>query len=1033
MNSSKMLEKNISQYPALELFQKLGYKYISPEDCIVQRKGTYGCILQDILKEQLKKLNSYEYNGKVCKFSNFNIEKAVSDLDVPIQEGLIVASEKVYNLLTMGRSYVEQVDDRKVSFDLNYIDWHNFENNVFHVTQEFAVDSHTGEHNARVDIVLFVNGIPFAAIECKSGVESVDQAVEQNIRNQTDSYIPQLFKYVSLVVACNKNEVKYGTTRTKKKFYSVWKFENDEPVEIEEKINNLKLGRLATYQDKIFTAMMTPERLIEIARYFVLFDANVKKVCRYQQYYAVKNIISTIQKYDSNNNRQSGIIWHTQGSGKSLTMVMIANYILTNINPGKSKVVIVTDRKDLDKQIARTFSNTKIKPARAISGRNLVELISEGKADVITSIINKFNTAEKFNTRVDEKDIFILVDESHRSNYGELAVKMRRVFPNACYLGFTGTPLMKNDKTAMKFGGHYIHKYTIKNGVDDKAIVPLVYEGRFVEQTVDSTNIDLWFKKTCSKLNDKQKDELSKKWSSIQKLNSTYARIERIALDIDEHFTNNIKATGFKAILATNSKLDAVRYYNTFKHFSELEVAVCISSPDMREGYEDLDESNLPEVQKFWKEMMKIYNDADDYEESIRNKFIDGDLDILIVCSKLLTGFDAPICQVLYIDKQLKEHGLLQAIARTNRLYEGKDYGLIVDYRGLLPQLNDAMNVYSGDNGLDKFDKKDLEGLITDVLTSVAELRQAYTNLENNFISIENKNDEEEYEVYLEQHEDIRNKFYNDLCEFGKKLSLVLGSENAYTAIVDSDPKEIKLYKDKFIFYSKLRVMIKKRCAETIDNKDYENQMRNLLDKHLSVVGLKILTKPLDIMNKGELEKEIEDLGSKASKADAIRYNLSKNISVNYDTNPAYYDSFSKRIKDVLEQYKEKVISDAEYLQAISKILDDFRTNKSGISYPKSIQQSVHAQAFYGVILPIINENEEYDINLIGEIAIKIAEIIQEHTKVDWNNNVDIHNNIAQDIDDMFYEYEKQGVIKLSFDKIDKVTENVTTVALKRF
>ena len=276
MNSSKMLEKNISQYPALELFQKLGYKYISPEDCIVQRKGTYGCILQDILKEQLKKLNSYEYNGKVCKFSNFNIEKAVSDLDVPIQEGLIVASEKVYNLLTMGRSYVEQVDDRKVSFDLNYIDWHNFENNVFHVTQEFAVDSHTGEHNARVDIVLFVNGIPFAAIECKSGVESVDQAVEQNIRNQTDSYIPQLFKYVSLVVACNKNEVKYGTTRTKKKFYSVWKFENDEPIEIEEKINNLKLGRLATYQDKIFTAMMTPERLIEIARYFVLFDANVK-------------------------------------------------------------------------------------------------------------------------------------------------------------------------------------------------------------------------------------------------------------------------------------------------------------------------------------------------------------------------------------------------------------------------------------------------------------------------------------------------------------------------------------------------------------------------------------------------------------------------------------------------------------------------------------------------------------------------------------------------------------------------------------
>lgn len=1033
MQSSTMLEKNISQNPALELFKKLGYEYITPEDCVLQRKGTYGCILQDILKEQLRKINSYEYNGKVCKFSNFNIEKAVADLDVPIQEGLVVASEKVYNLLTMGRSYVEQVDDRKVSFDLNYVDWHNFKNNVFHVTQEFAVDSHTGEHNARVDIVLFVNGIPFAVIECKSGIESVDQAVEQNIRNQTESYIPQLFKYVSLVVASNKNEVKYGTTRTKKKFYSVWKYENDEREEIEMQIEKLNLGRMTTYQDKIFTAMMSPERLIEITRYFVLFDANVKKVCRYQQYYAVKNIISTITKYNADKNRQSGIIWHTQGSGKSLTMVMIANYILSNINPGKSRVVIVTDRKELDKQIAKTFSNTKVRPARAVSGRNLVEIINEGKADVITSIINKFNTAEKLSTKVEDRDIFILVDESHRSNYGELSVKMRRVFLNACYLGFTGTPLMKNDKTAMKFGGNYIHKYTIKDGVDDKAIVPLVYEGRFVEQTVDSENIDLWFKKTCKKLTERQQDELSRKWSTLQKLNSTNARIERIALDIDEHYTNNIQATGFKAILATNSKLDAVRYFNAFRHFSDLEVAVCISSPDMREGYEDVDESDIPEVQKFWKEMMNTYTDAEDYEESIRNKFVDGEIDILIVCSKLLTGFDAPICQVLYIDKQLKEHGLLQAIARTNRLYDGKDYGLIVDYRGLLPQLNDAMNVYSGDNGLEKFDKNDLEGLITDVLTSVAGLRQAYTNLENNFVSITNKNDEEEYEVFLEKNETIRQKFYNDLCEFGKKLSLVLGSENAYSAIADNNPGEIRMYKDKFIFYSKLRVMIKKRCAETIDNKDYENEMRNLLDKHMSVVGLKILTKPLDIMNKGELEKEIEDLGGKASKADAIRYNLSKNISINYETNPAYYDSFSKRIKDVLEQYKEKVISDAEYLQAMSKILNDFRQNKSGISYPKCIEQSVHAQAFYGVILPIINEVEKYEIDLIGEIAIRIAEIIQEHTKVDWTNNVDIHNAIAQDIDDMFYDYEKSGKISLPLEKIDKIIENVTTVALKRF
>ena len=1036
MYNDKMLEKNISQKPAVELFEKLGYTYISPEECVRQRKGLYGCILQDILKEQLKKINSYDYNGKTNKFSNFNIEKAVSDLDVPIQEGLVFASEKVYNIITMGRSYEEEVDGRKASFDLKYIDWNPetfLTNNVFHVTQEFSVDSDTKENHARVDIVLFVNGIPLVVIECKSAIESIDKAIEQNIRNQTVSFIPQLFKYTSLVIASNKNEVKYGTTRTNKKFYSVWNYEKDEKDFIENKVNSLKLGRVPTYQDKIFTAMLMPERLLEITRCFILFDANVKKVCRYQQFYGVKNVINTITQFNQEGNRKSGIVWHTQGSGKSLTMVMIANYILTNINPGKSKVIIVTDRKELDKQIARTFSNTKIKPTRATSGRNLIDIINEQKADVVTTIINKFNIAEKERTKNISKDIFVLVDESHRSNYGELATKMRRVFPNACFVGFTGTPLMKNDKTAMKFGGNYIHTYTIKDGVDDKMIVPLIYDGRFVEQKVDADNIDLWFKKTCRRLTEQQKDVLSRKWSSIQKLNSTNARIERIALDIDEHFTNNIKATGFKAMLATNSKLDAVRYYNAFKQFSDLEVAVCISAPDLREGYEDVDESKIPEVLNFWHDMMQEYgNNPDEYEDSIKNKFCDGDIDILIVCSKLLTGFDAPLCQVLYIDKQLKEHGLLQAIARTNRLYDGKDYGLIVDYRGLLPQLNDAIDIYSGEGGLDAFEKKDLKGLITDVLKSTSELRQAYSNLENNFADILNKGDVEEYEVLLESDDKLRQKFYNDLCEFGKKLSLVLSSENAYSAIADSNPNEITTYKDKFVFYSKLRVMVKKRCAETIDNKDYENEMRNLLDKHMSVVGLNILTKPLDIMNKGELEKEIESLGSKAAKADAIRHNLSQNISINIDSNPAYYDSFAKRIQEVLQQYKDQRISDVEYWESMTKILDDFRSNRSGLNYPENVKQNVHAQAFYGVILPIINEREYHDINIIGDIALKIVEIIKTWAKVDWENNIDIHNKIAQAIDDLFWEYEFKG-IKLDYQDVEKIIENVKTVAIKRF
>ena len=1037
MFNDLMTEKKISQEPAIELFKKLGYIYISPEECMKERGDSYCCLLKNILKNKMSEINSYEYNGRINKFSMFNIEKAINDLDMPIEEGLGTIAEKVYNKLVYGQSYEEDVEDRKISFDLKYIDWEN-KDNVFHVTDEFYVESNNGEKSAIVDIVLFVNGIPFCAIECKSAIVSVEQGIEQNIRNQGVDYIPQLFKFTSLIMSSNKNEVKYGTTLTAKKFYCIWNYEKDEKTIIDDKIKSFDLGRLATYQDYIFTAMLSPDRLLEITKYYVLFDANVKKVCRYQQFYAVRNIIETVNEYDEDGNRKSGVVWHTQGSGKSLTMVMLARYLLDNIK--NSKIIIVTDRKELDKQIAKTFSNTKVKPKRATSGKNLVDLIVEGKADVITAIINKFNTIDKNNIKSYDKNIFVLVDESHRSNYGELSVKMRRAFPNASYIGFTGTPLMKNEKTAMKFGGRYIHKYTIKDGVDDKVIVPLIYEGRFIEQRVDNENIDLWFEKTCTKLNDKQKEDLKRKWSSIQKLNSSIDRIERIMLDIEEHYLINVYNIGFKAMLATNSKLEAVRYYNSFKRYSDLEVAACISSPDDREGYEEVDdESEIPEVKKFWNDMMKIYGNDEEYEDSIKNKFCDGDIDILIVCSKLLTGFDAPLCQVLYIDKELKEHNLLQAIARTNRLYEDeknemtKDYGLIVDYRGLLPELSSAMNIYSGNNGLDKFDKNDLKGFIIDVITSVAELRQSYSNLENIFVDLKNKNDEEEYEVLLEGNETLRQKFYNDLCIFGRNLSLVLGSENAYSAIYESDKNEISMYKDKFIFYSKLRKAIKIRCAEILDNAVYGKEMRNLLDKYLSVNSRDFIVKPVDIMDKEKIERELDELGSSAAKADAIRHNISKNISENRDKNPAYYDAFSKRIKEVLDRYKDKVISDAEYFSSMNDIMNDYRNNKSGVTYPDNVKGKVNAEAFYGVILSIINEKNKYDINILGEIANKISDVIEKDIKVDWRNNTETRNRIAQNIDDIFWEYEKNGIMKLDSDTLDRVIENVLFAAIKRY
>ena len=1029
MDTDAYLEINASQRPALALFEAMGYTYISPADCDKQRGSRYHVLLRDILRGQLRRLNRYVYAGAENEFSAANIERAMEDLDEPLTDGLVRTSEKIYDALLLGKSYPETVGDGKMlSFNLRYIDWDNPQNNVFHVTEEFAVDSRDRQHNARPDIVLFINGIPFAVIECKAPHIPVEEAVGQMIRNQQAAYIPQLFKFAQFVVATNKNAVKYATAGTPKKFWSVWKEQDADWLQ--PRLKALIPDRMPTEQDRNIVSLFSRERVFELIRYFILFDANVKKVCRYQQFFAVREIMKTIAESDEHGNRRSGVIWHTQGSGKSLTMVMLAKTILMELKDCHPRVVIVTDRKELDAQIAATFAHTRLTPARATSGRHLVELVNSARADVITSIINKFNTVERQEVKNPSRDIFVLVDESHRSNYGLMATRMRSVFPNACYIGFTGTPLMKSEKNTMARFGRLIHKYTIRDGVEDGAIVPLIYEGRFVEQKVDEENIDLWFKQTTRRLTEAQREDLRRKWSSIRRLTSTDARIKRIALDISEHFIEGYKDTGFKAMLATNYKRDAIRYLECFEQFGDLNCAVVISPPDMREGVDDVDEGADDLVVSFWNKMMQQYGDADRYEEAIKNRFCDGEIDILIVCSKLLTGFDAPLCQVLYIDKELKEHGLLQAIARTNRLHEGKDYGLIVDYRGLIEKLDTAMDMYSG-AGLENFDGGDLKGVVVDVMSAIGNLRSAYTQLVEFFAPVGSISDAEAVEVFLADDK-MRQDFYTLLCAFGRALHLVLNAEQAYNAL---SKEERQKYQDTFIFFSKVRRSVKLQYCDAIDNAEYEPLMQNLLDTHLSVAGLKKITSPIDILNKDDFEKELEELGSLRSKADAIASRMTRSISEKRDENPAYYDSFSKRIRDALALYKEKVISEAEYLAKMRTIMEDYHAGKSTVSYPARIKNNVHAQAFFGVLTALFDEVEDERItpDFVAEVSEEITKIVASHSQVDWTNNKTIHDRISQDIDDLFYKYEKEHGLKLSFDLIDKIIDNVKTVALRRF
>ncbi len=1034
MNREEYYEDNISKFPARDLLMELGYNYISVEQCEKERKGNlYNVILKDVLKTQLKKMNSYYYCGERKEFSEESINRAVDDINEPMADNLIVSSEKIYNALMLGKSYPEtQEDGRTQEFNMKYIDWGDISNNVFHVTDEFTVHSSDRLHDTRPDLVLFVNGIPFAVIECKGPTVSVEQGVEQMIRNQKNEYTPQLFKYAQIVVSTNKNTFRYATTGTSKKYWSEWREEEEEWRDgiLEKCVRN----RSVTKQDRDIVSLFSPDRLMEITRYFIVFDANFKKVCRHQQFFAIRSIIKTVNKDDEYGNHQSGVIWHTQGSGKSLTMVMLAKYILMEMYSFNPKVIIVTDRKDLDNQITKTFAHTRLVPHKATSGKHLVNLIQSNKADVITTIINKFNTAENQKVRIDDRNIFVLVDESHRSNYGSLAAKMRTVFPNGCYIGFTGTPLMKKEKSTLgRFGGSgYIHKYTIKDAVDDKAIVPLIYEGRFVDQYVNKENIDQWFEKMTSRLNDRERNDLKQKWSRLQRLNSTDERIRKIAFDIENHFINSLKDTGMKAMLAVSSKRDAVRYLWTFEELNDLECAVVISGPDEREGEDDIYDKTDDVVLDFWKKMMEQYGDADKYEDTIKNKFCDGEIDILIVCSKLLTGFDAPVCQVLYIDKPLKEHSLLQAIARTNRLYEGKDYGMIIDYRGLLQELNDAMDKYSlSGAGLDNFEEADLRGAVVDVMKVVSDLREAYSHIVELFYSVKNKNDPNEYEDVLED-EELRNNFYNRLCVFGKALSIVVNSEKAYEAVKG---EEIERYKKDFAFFNKLRKAVKLRYADGADNKEYEVQMQKLLDRNIYVKDLKIIAPPVDILDTEGINELLKDLVTDRSKADAIRYRLTKSISANRQLNPTYYESFSKKIEDTLELYRKKIINEAEYLSKMTKIHREYNSGKTEVKYPERIKDDVHSQAFFGSIKTIFEDEKMDGISeeLLADLSCDVTAVIKEYSKVDWTSNSDIQKKISQALDDLLYDYSDNNGWDLSFELIDKLIDNIKTIALRRF
>ncbi|MDF9408820.1 type I restriction endonuclease subunit R [Pelotomaculum isophthalicicum JI] len=1064
MNGFQFNEKYLSQIPALQVLMNLGFEYLTPAQALKERRGRYGnVLLEGILRDQLKRINSISYKGRKYLFSEENIHSAIQKLKNVKYDGLLKTNEAIYDLITLGTALEQTIEGDSKSFNLKYVDWRNWENNKFHATAEFRVERSRSTETVRPDIVLFVNGIPLAVIECKSPNVEIEQAVSQSIRNQSDEYIPKLFVYTQLVMGINKNAAQYATAGTPAKFWSVWKEQRDKEANVAGMVNSalsdkqkrqLFSGefavarpffdsleaegqRLVTEQDKALYSLCRPERLLEMAFKFTVFDGGIKKIARYQQFFVIKSTLERVKQPDGQGRRRGGIIWHTQGSGKSLTMVMLTRNLALDPDIANPRIVLVTDRDDLDKQLGNTFAACGLEPHRATSGRNLLDLVSERKAGIITTLIHKFDKAMNIKKYQDEStDIFMLIDESHRTNFGSFSARMRQMFPNACYLGFTGTPLMKKEKNSFaKFGGLVEPHYSINQAVQDGAVVPLLYEGRHVEMEQNKAAIDLWFDRHTQGLTKEQKADLKRKYARAEMLNKADQVVYMRAFDISEHFRANWQGTGFKAQLVGPNKAAALRYHQYLNEIGFVSSDVVISPPDTREGYEETDDEPADEVVKFWQKMMKRYGSEEEYTKQIINQFKHGtEPEILIVVDKLLTGFDAPRNAVIYLCRILREHALLQAIARVNRLYEGKEFGYIVDYASILGELDKALTMYGA---LEEFDENDLAGTLTSVNAEVEKLPQRYSDLWDLFKEVKNSYDEEDYEVLLSDVA-VREDFYQRLAEYGKTLGIALSAESF---IMNTDEAKLRRYKADLKRFQNLKAAVKLRYAETIDYRDYEPKIKKLLDTHIQANEVIQLNEPVNIFDDKMFNQVKEEQGiyiackTTAAKADAIAHATKRVITEKMGEDPAFYEKFSKLIQQAIEDFRAKRISDLEYLKKVSDMRNKI-VNKHHDDIPVKLAGNEDAMAYYGVLKPFFEQDHLEDSacqEITADVALAVQEILSRHWKVQFWDDDDAQKRAINDIDDYLYDEVKGNMgIAISLDQMDGIIERTMQVAKHR-
>ena len=1042
-------ERPESQDRALRVIEKLGYTFISRSEAEKKRGFLNHVLFNDELENYLSR-QTYKYGEDERYFSGGSISSAIRALEVRNIPDLYTANKTIHELMCGGKSMEEDLPNgTRQSFDIGFIDFEHPENNIFQVTDEFEVERTNGKF-ARPDIVALINGIPVVVIECKKSSVDVMEGVNQNIRNWGPDYIPQLFQYSQLVIAMNPDKVLYGTCGTSSKYFVSW--HEDDREWLDEWCRKCSPDGEIKEQDRALVSLLHPERLLDLIQNFIIYDNNVKKVARYKQYFAVKKCMNRILLRDDAETR-NGVVWHTQGSGKTITMIMLTKMLLKeSLKPDsiikRPRFIMVTDRVNLDKQIRDNFINAQMSPNRAKTGKGLVELLKREENTVITAIVNKFEAAIRSDYCNESDNIFVFIDEGHRTQYGKLNLYMDRVLPNAVKIAFTGTPLIskpkKNDKRDIKLPkdtfkkfGKLIDSYTFKDAIDDKVTVPIIYEGRVIPQKVTSEQINEHLKHITVGLNENAKRDLEQKYSRYVALAQTDQRLRMVAFDLYEHFISYVKPKGFKAMLTSSSRVAAVEMFYLLNNLDGITPAVVITPNSAKEGD---DEVNTNETKKrigdfFAKEIDPLYkNNYEAYEDWVTNEFVDpeGDINLLIVKDKLLTGFDAPPAAVLYVDKKLQDHTLLQAIARVNRVFENKDFGLIVDYIGIFKKLNSALDLYADStSGMDSFDSKEIENAIVSVSEQESKLEELHNSLWKIFDGISrNESKPNVWQEKLREYE-TRTQFYETLSAYAKLLDLLYSSYDFFEAV---GFEQAELYKKDYIFFKKLKDSVALRFNDRVDFSKYEDGVRQLLNTYVTAEDAKILIEPLDILNKDKMEEQMAILGTKEAKAEAIQSRQIEVLESDRYDDPIKYLSFMERINKTLEEYMKERDSE-KYLSSMEEIADDYRNGRSNVTYPRNIVHDSEAKSFYGSVCSGLKKSigsaDGYENEATGFLALQIKDIVAQNAKRDWRDNVIVHRNIRKMLDDALFDYMEDNSLNWSLDTIDIIIDEIMLTAKK--